>query len=174
LKRNLPMFAILAGIVVLLVTFVSPQYRQGEPSPAGRTARDFTFTFDGKPAHLSELRGRVVVLNFWATWCPPCVEETPALNHLQEHIASKGGVVLGISADDDQAAYDNFLREYDVQFPTYRDASKSISASYGTFVFPETYVIDREGRITRKIIGSQEWDSPTMLSYVDGLLPARP
>ncbi len=173
MKRNLMMIAMLAGITALVAAFVSPQYRQGEASPSGHMARDFSLTLNGHAANLSDLRGKVVVLNFWATWCPPCVEETPSLEHLQEEIAPKGGVVLGISSDDDASAYEDFLRKYAVQFPTYRDGSHGISASYGTFLFPETYVIDRQGRIVRKIIGPQDWDSPDMLTYLDGVLAPR-
>ena len=75
-------------------------------SIAGKTAEDFTLNIAGKPTHLSDLRGKVVVLNFWASWCPPCVEETPALNHLEKYIASRNALVLGISIDDDHSAYE--------------------------------------------------------------------
>ena len=74
---------IAAGILVL---FAMPSYRQGEASIAGKTALDFPLTLAGKSEHLSDLKGKVVVLNFWATWCPPCVEETPSLNRLEKYI----------------------------------------------------------------------------------------
>lgn len=170
LKSKLLMALVLASIFGLVLLFVTPQYRQGEASLAGRAARGFEFTLDGKPATLADLRGKVVVLNFWATWCPPCVEETPSLNHLQERIALRGGIVLGISVDEDAARYEKFLQDNHVSFPTYRDPSKQISVSYGTFVYPETYIIDRHGRIARKIIGQQDWDSPEYAAYFDSLL----
>jgi cytochrome c biogenesis protein CcmG, thiol:disulfide interchange protein DsbE len=170
LKRKLLTTVVLAFIVGLLILFARPDYRQGEPSLAGSSARDFAFDLAGKPEHLSDLRGKVVVLNFWATWCPPCVEEAPALNQLQAHIATGGGTVLGISVDDDAAAYDQFLRSYRVNFPTFRDSSKKIAATYGTSMYPETYVIDRQGRIDRKIVGPQNWTGAEMTSYLDSLL----
>jgi cytochrome c biogenesis protein CcmG, thiol:disulfide interchange protein DsbE len=115
------------------------------------------------------------VLNFWGTWCPPCIEETPALNRLQKYIEARNGVVLGVAADEDPAIYEAFLREHAVIFPTYRDpATKDnhspIAQSYGTVMIPETYIIDRQGKIARKIIGFQEWDSPEMLAYFDSIL----
>jgi peroxiredoxin len=160
-------FAVALGLLAL---FASPQYRQGEASIAGTPAPQFTFEQNGKPMRLSDLRGKVVVLNFWATWCPPCVEETPALNRLQQRIAPRGGMVLGVSVDEDAAAYDRFLREQRVIYSTYRDPSKKIALEYGTSMYPETYIVDRSGRIARKIIGPQEWDSPELVAYLDSLL----
>jgi len=161
----------LAFIAGLLALFAYPDYRQGEPSMRGKAAKDFELTLDGKQAKLStDLRGKIVVLNFWATWCPPCVEETASLNLLQAWLAPKGGTVLGVSVDDDQSAYDTFLNANHVIFPTYRDNAKAIPASYGTTMYPETYVIDRNGHIDRKIIGPQDWTSPEMLEYFNNLL----
>jgi cytochrome c biogenesis protein CcmG/thiol:disulfide interchange protein DsbE len=170
LKRKLLTGLVLAFIAGLLILFARPDYRQGEPSPAGRPAHDFAFELAGKPAHLSDLRGKVVVLNFWATWCPPCVEEAPALNQLHARIAAQGGTVLGISVDDDTAAYDQFLHNYRVNFPTFRDSSKKIAATYGSSMYPETYIIDRQGCIDRKIVGPQDWTGAEMTSYFDSLL----
>lgn len=159
--------AVAAGILVL---FAMPSYRQGEASIAGKPAVDFPLTMAGKSEHLSDLKGKVVVLNFWATWCPPCVEETPSLNRLQKYIDSRGGMVLGVSVDEDGAAYEKFLKDQSVGFPTYRDTSKKSAADYGTSLYPETYIIDRHGKIARKIVGAQQWDSAEMLQYFDAIL----
>jgi len=122
------------------------------------------------PLNIADLRGKVVVLNFWASWCPPCVEETQSLNRLQQEIAAKGGVVLGVSVDEDAAAYDKFLQDNHVVFPTYRDATKKRAADYGTSMYPETYLIDREGRFARKIVGPQDWQSPEIMRSIDTVL----
>ncbi len=159
--------ALAAGILVL---FAMPSYRQGETSIAGKPAVDFPLTLAGKSKRLSDLKGKVVVLNFWATWCPPCVDETPALNRLEKYIDSRGGMVLGVSVDEDGAAYEKFLKDQSVRFPTYRDATKKSASDYGTSIFPETYIIDRHGKIARKFIGEQQWDSAEMLAYFDALL----
>jgi peroxiredoxin len=173
--ERLRIWAALAIGVAIVVAFALPSYRQGEASLAGKTARDFSLDLSGKPVHLSDFRGKVVVLNFWATWCPPCKEETPSLNRLQKYIEARNGVVLGVAADEDPGAYQRFLREEGVIFPTYRDPatknnSSPIALSYGTSIIPETYVIDRHGKIARKLIGFQQWDSPAMLAYLDSLL----
>jgi peroxiredoxin len=174
LRRVMVWCALALGVTVLLL-FALPSYRQGEASIAGKTADDFALEMDGKPQHLSDYRGKMVVLNFWASWCPPCVEEAPALNRLQRHIAAKGGTVLGFSIDEDPAAYDKFLKQFAINFPTYRDVTvrdnkSKVMNGYGTTLIPETYVIDRHGKIARKIVGPQQWDSPEMLAYFDLIL----
>ena len=168
--RNLKTGLVLAFVIALLVLFIRPNYRQGAASLAGTPAINFPFTLDGKPAHLSDLRGKVVVLNFWATWCPPCVDEADSLVALQKKIEPLGGTVLGVSQDDDEAAYEQFLAQHHVDYPNYRDPSAKIPQSYGTTMIPETYVIDREGKLDRKIVGPQDWTSPEMLAYLKSVL----
>ena len=162
-----PLGLILAAGVIF--SFFLPSYRHGEASLAGRKAKDFALQIPGA-SHLADLRGKVVVLNFWASWCPPCLEETQSLNRLQQEIAGKGGVVLGVSVDEDPAAYDKFIQDNHVIFPTYRDATKKSAADYGTTMFPETYLIDREGRFARKIVGPQDWQSPEIMASIDTVL----
>ena len=168
--RKIAAWGVVAFAALVVVFFAMPSYRQGEASIAGKTAQDFPLEFAGKPGHLSDLRGRVVVLNFWASWCPPCVEETPALNHLQKYIESRNGVVLGVSVDEDPAAYEKFLKDYSVVFPTFREPTRKLALDYGTPVFPDTYIIDRHGKIARKFFSAQQWDSPDMLAYFDAVL----
>jgi cytochrome c biogenesis protein CcmG/thiol:disulfide interchange protein DsbE len=168
--RRIAAWTAVAVATGILVLFAMPSYRQGEASIAGKPAQDFPITLAGKSEHLSDLKGKIVVLNFWATWCPPCVEETPALNHLHRYIDSRNGVVLGISIDDNVTAYENFLKDQSVVFLTYRDATKKSAADYGTSIYPETYIIDRRGKILRKFVGQQQWDSPEMLAYFDAIL----
>lgn len=161
----------MVGALAVLYVFAMPSYRQGEPSVAGRRAPDFTLAAaDGKQFHLSDLHGKVVVLDFWASWCPPCVEEAASLNALQERISSQGGTVVGISWDDDVAAYQKFLQEHQVNFPTYRDDNRKIGTNYGTVMIPEAYLISRDGRIARKIVGPQDWSSPELTAALDTLL----
>lgn len=177
MRRKIFTGVTLGAVAGLLVLFASPSYKQGMASPAGSMAKSFSFQLDGKNSSLADLRGKVVVLNFWASWCPPCVDETPSLNQLQQRIAPRGGVVLGISADTDPTAYEQFLKDHGVIFPTYRDPVEQgrlsqIGLDYGTSMYPETYIIDRQGRIARKIIGEQDWDSSQMIAYLDSVLAA--
>ena len=173
--RRIAAWALVVVALGILLLFAMPSYRQGEASIAGKRAEDFPLEIMGKPGHLTDLKGKVVILNFWATWCPPCVEETPALNHLQKYIQARNGVILGVAADENPAAFEKFLRDQGIVFLTYRDPSTKdnhspIALSYGTSMYPETYVIDRRGKIARKFIGFQQWDSPDMLAYFDTLL----
>jgi len=167
--ENRPRASIIVGLLAL---FARPDYRQGEASLRGRAAKDFSLTLEGKPAHLSDLRGKVVLLNFWASWCQPCRDEAPSLDLLQQRIAPLGGVILGVNVgiNDDESAYEEFLKTYNINFPTYRDSSQQIALSYGTTAYPETYVIDRKGRLDRKLVGPQDWTSPEITSYLDSLL----
>jgi len=158
------------GAFAVIYFFTFPHYRQGEASVAGKRAENFAMDLDGKSEHLSDLRGKVVVLNFWASWCGPCVEETPSLIALQQRIAARNGVVLGVSVDEDPNAYEKFVRDQHLNYPTYRDPSKKIATDYGTSMWPETYIIDRKGVIVRKIIGPQDWNSSELLSYFDAIL----
>ena len=187
IARKIAVWGVVLAALGVLLLFAMPSYRQGEASVAGRKAEDFSLELKGQPAHLmdlkgkgqparlTDLKGKVVILNFWATWCPPCVEETPALNHLQKYIEARDGVVLGVAADEDDTTVEKFRRDQSVVFYTYRDPSTTehhspIAQSYGTSMYPETYVIDRHGKIARKFIGFQQWDSPDMLAYFDAIL----
>jgi peroxiredoxin len=171
--RKLASGIAVAGALGLLLLFASPSYRQGEPSIVGRRAPDFSFTHAGKTQRLSELRGKVVVLNFWATWCPPCVEEMPSLEALHRELADEGGMVLGVSVDENAQAYEEFLQRFQITFPNHRDPNRELAAKYGTVMFPETYILDREGRIAKKIIGAQDWMSAEQLGYLRSLLERR-
>lgn len=134
-------------------------------------APDFTITTDnGRRISRSDFGGRLLVLNFWATWCPPCLEEIPSLDTFQKRLAHAGVVVLGISVDSDAVAYRQFLERARVSFLTARDPEARIATRYGTFKFPETYLIDRSGRVRDKIIGPADWIEPAMIQRVRRLL----
>jgi peroxiredoxin len=144
-------------------------YGNGRPPRIGSNAPDFTVQDSDHKVTLSQFRGRVVVLNFWATWCPPCVEETPSLVRMQARLKDKGVVVLAVSIDDDDAAYHRFLKEYGVNMVTVRDEARKAATLYGTFGWPETFVIDRQGVVRRKFIGPVEWTSPEVTDYLGRL-----
>lgn len=136
----------------------------------GDDAPDFSIvTENGKTVTPTSFGGKLLVLNFWATWCPPCVEEVPSLERFHRTLSRKGVVVLGISVDKDQAAYKRFLDQTRISFATARDDGKRINLEYGTVKFPETYIISK-GKVVRKIISSRDWMDPEMIRDVESLL----
>ncbi|MBI1954805.1 MAG: TlpA family protein disulfide reductase [Acidobacteria bacterium] len=137
----------------------------GEQVPSFTLRQD-----DGQVLALADFRGKIVVLNFWATWCGPCIEEMPSLNRLTEKYAGKGVAVVAVSLDEDPDAYREFLAKNHISFLTLRDPSRRTSELYGTYKLPESYIISREGRLLNKIIGAADWTSAEMLSYFEGLL----
>ena len=157
------------GLLAALIGFFPGCYSGSHPARIGSNAPDFTVQDSDHTVTLSQFRGQVVVLNFWATWCPPCVAETPALVRMQNLLKSKGVTVLAVSIDADDAAYHKFLKDYSVSMVTVRDESKKASTLYGTFGWPETYIIDRNGVIRRKFIGPVEWTSPEITDYLSKL-----
>jgi peroxiredoxin len=137
----------------------------------GDSAPDFTITADnGRTVSASNFGGKLLVLNFWATWCPPCINEIPSLDQFQKLFASSGVVVLGVSVDKDEQVYKRFLSRAKVSFMTARDPGNKINAEYGTFKFPETYLINSDGKVVMKVINETDWTDPKMLDYVKSLL----
>jgi cytochrome c biogenesis protein CcmG, thiol:disulfide interchange protein DsbE len=158
-------FVVLATLTLALTGC----YSGSRPPRIGNPAPDFTVQDDERRVTLSEHRGKIVVLNFWATWCPPCVEETPSLVRMQERMKDKGVEVLAISLDVDEGAYHKFLKDYKVDLLTVRDPNEKTNSLYGTFKYPETYIIDRNGVLRRKFIGAVDWTSPEIADYLSKL-----
>ena len=153
---------LLGGIAVLaagMAVAVYPTLDQHVVNP-GDTAPAFSVkTESGSVITPTSFGGKVLVLNFWASWCRPCIEEFGGLNQFAQEAAGQGVVVLGISVDRNEKGYRRFLESYRPSFQTSRDPEAEIAASYGTFLFPETYIIDKEGKVVRKIIGPiQDWN----------------
>ena len=157
------------GLLGALLGFFPGCYSGKHPARIGSNAPDFTVQDADHTVTLSQFRGQVVVLNFWATWCPPCVEETPSLVRMQAKMKDKGVVVLAVSIDADDAAYHKFLKDYSVNMVTVRDEARKASNLYGTFGWPETFVIDRNGVIRRKFIGPVDWTSPEIMDFLTKL-----
>jgi len=115
---------------------------------------------------LNQFRGQVVVLNFWATWCPPCVEEMPSLVEMQRRMRAKGITVVAVSIDVDENAYHQFIKQHGVNLLTVRDPGQKTPALYGTRGWPETYIIDRSGVTRRKFIGAVDWTEPEITDFL--------
>jgi cytochrome c biogenesis protein CcmG, thiol:disulfide interchange protein DsbE len=160
-----PQFPLLATLALLLVTACD---RGSQPNMVGRPAPQFTVQDADRRVALSDYRGKIVVLNFWATWCPPCVEEMPSLIAMQAQLKDKV-TVLAVSTDQDKAAYDRFLIDHKIALLTVRDPEYKSSRLYGSFRYPETYVIDANGILRRKFIGPVEWTKPEIIDYLTKL-----
>jgi cytochrome c biogenesis protein CcmG, thiol:disulfide interchange protein DsbE len=141
--------------------------RGAKPSRIGKTAEDFTVQDGGKLVRLADYRGKVVLLNFWASWCGPCIQETPALVEL--HHERPDLAIVAISIDEDPGAYQRFLQRFHVDYTTVRDPDQKVAKVYGTDGWPETYIIDRQGVLRRKVVGDPDWSSPEMRAYLQGL-----
>jgi cytochrome c biogenesis protein CcmG, thiol:disulfide interchange protein DsbE len=138
---------------------------------AGDHAPDFSITTDdGRTVSLANFGGKLLVLNFWASWCQPCVEETPSLEAFARQFRPEGVVVLGVSIDRNEKAYKQFVQRFGISFETARDPESNISASYGTFQIPETYLIDRSGVVVEKVISNRNWMDPEFLARVRRML----
>jgi cytochrome c biogenesis protein CcmG, thiol:disulfide interchange protein DsbE len=137
----------------------------------GDQAVAFSVTTDrGKTIALDNYPGKVLVLNFWASWCKPCVDEMPSLNEFARRMEKEGVTVLGISVDHDAEKYKKFLKDANIAFETHRDEKALIPASYGTYKYPETYIIDKSGKVVEKIIGEEFWLNPNVLTRIRRLL----
>jgi len=167
-------------VVVLAFTaalVLSGCYGRSKPSSINTPAPDFTIQDSEHSITLSQYRGKIVVLNFWATWCPPCIEEMPSLVQMQKKMQEKGITVLAVSVDDDVDDYHKFLKDHSIDLLTVRESGQRtdkgvvapVSSRYGTIKVPETYIIDRNGVIRRKFIGPVDWNQTEIVEYLSRL-----
>jgi cytochrome c biogenesis protein CcmG, thiol:disulfide interchange protein DsbE len=154
---------------VALTLLISACDTGSKPPRIGNVAPDFTVQDAERKVALSEFRGKVVVLNFWATWCMPCLEEMPSLVQMQQRLKDRGVTVVAVSLDKDAESYQRFLRNHNISLLTVRDEKQQSSDLYGTFKFPETYVIDRNGVMRRKFIGAVDWSRPEVVDFLSKL-----
>ncbi len=163
-RRGLDLALAIAGIAALALNGCAGGARPGERAP------DFKVrTEQGQTRTLASYRGRVLVLNFWASWCPPCIEETRSLERLHHALRGQPVSILAISQDQSRQAYRNFLRTEKVNFTTARDPGARIPHRYGTVKIPETYIIAPDGRVARKIVSAYDWSNPKMIRYLINL-----
>jgi len=141
--------------------------RGAHPSQPGKAAPDFTFVDGGKTVSLASYRGRVVLVNFWATWCAPCVAELPSL--LQLHRDMPNLVIIAVSVDEDPVAYNRFVAQHHVDLIDVSNPSESIPALFHTDMWPETYLIDRKGIIRYKFVSNQDWSDPEIRAMIKSL-----
>jgi peroxiredoxin len=125
---------------------------------------------DGKLHRLADYRGKVVLLNFWATWCAPCREEMPAMERLYLKHRERGFVLLAVSVDSDVALVKPFLQKHKLTFPVALDAKMDLANAYGVRALPASFVIDRNGYLAALALGPRAWDNRAANTLVEGLL----
>jgi peroxiredoxin len=165
--------AIAAVIVVVIVFTGRTKY---EPVAAGRTAPEFTLPdLNGNMVSLKALRGKVVFLNFWATWCKPCEEEMPSMQALYDMLKERQFEILAVSVDTEgPEAVDRFVKKYGITFPVLHDRRGNVKDLYKTTGVPETFVIDQNGVIAEKVWGPRDWTQPRSIETVMELITTGP
>jgi thiol-disulfide isomerase/thioredoxin len=125
---------------------------------------------DGRPLRLDDLKGQVVFLNFWATWCVPCRQEMPAMERLYQNYRERGFAVVAVNFRESKAEIQRFVKELSLSFPVGMDAEGTGAHAFGVRGLPVTYLLGRDGRILWKAIGSREWNSPASRAYFEKIL----
>ncbi|WP_263359760.1 TlpA family protein disulfide reductase [Acidicapsa ligni] len=162
--RTFRLSSLLCGLLLVAITGCD---RGNHPSQTGRPAPDFNISDGATHIHLADYKGKVVLVNFWASWCVPCILELPSLLELQRQHPEIA--VLAISIDEDEDAYKRFLVNHHVDLLTVRDPQETVATKYHTEMWPETFVIDRQGKIRRRFIGAEDWSTPEIRSYLSSL-----
>lgn len=168
-RLNLSSIVLLVGILAAIVVFGLQLARRQQTQPTQGAAPDFAITtFDGQDLSLNDLRGQIVVLNFWASWCGPCRVEAPDLQRIHERYQDRGVVVVGITYTDTDAKSLAFMDEFGMTYPNGPDRGNRISDRYNIQGVPETFVIDREGKVAHFIYAPTSEQQLTIM--LDGLL----
>ena len=170
-RRLIPILVLAVGIGLAgLFAWQQSSHRTGFPAP------DFALPdLSGRLHQLSDYQGRIVFLNLWATWCPPCREEMPGMEKLYRRFSSQGLVMLAVSEDGgDFSAVEPFARQVGATFPILLDREGTLPPRLGITGYPETFVIDRDGSILQHIVGPEDWDSPASFEYFGKLLSTAP
>lgn len=176
-ERFLKIAFCLLPFALCLLLFTAKGFAQ-PPSPfavdklSGQKAPDFTLKdINGNSISLSSFKGKVVLLNFWATWCPPCRAEIPSMNKLYQKLKNRGFVILAVSTDRAVVDVKDFLKTIPVNFPVVVDYNLTVSRSlYKVFMLPTTFLIDRKGVIVEKYFGDQDWTGPEIIKEIEALL----
>ncbi len=159
-------------LILSLFLLVSTGCRKEVPVPKeGDIAPDFNLmSLSGEEVRLSNLRGKVVIVNFWASWCPPCREEIPSLVSLNSAMTGKNFRLLAISIDKGgKNAIAPFFNKLGITLPTLFDPDGSVSEKYGVTGVPETFIVDGQGIIRKKVVGPIDWGAPDVIRFVSDL-----
>jgi len=163
---------ILLSVCLLLVQGVHAEQplQLLQKIPGQPPAPDFSLVdMDGVTHRLSDYRGRVVVVNFWATWCPPCREEMPAMERAWQQLRKQDVMMLAINVGEDEDTIFEFGASYPVEFPLLLDTTSAVISAWPVRGLPTTFVVDPAGRLVYRAIGGREWDAPELVRQIVGL-----
>ena len=168
------LFGIILGLTGLDLLAAERQGAQTLPAlSAPFAAPDFALTGeDGKRYRLSDYRGQVVVVNFWATWCPPCRYEMPAMERAHQKLKDEKIVLLAVNVGEDEETVFAFTGQYPVSFPLLLDRDGAVVKQYPVIGLPTTFVIDPRGKVTHRAVGGREWDDEALLDHLRRLRDA--
>jgi len=127
----------------------------------------------GGIASLSDFKGRVVILNFWATWCPPCRAEMPSMEKLYQRFSEQGLEILAVDIGESKSTVSRFIMNNKYTFPVLLDADNKVSNAYGIEAIPTSFILDRDGKIIARVVGSISWDTPQAIAAFDALLNSK-
>ncbi len=166
---------LIAGLLILLLLNRNRSYNTSVlqvPTGIGLPAPDFTFSgIDGKKVSLSDTRGKVVLVNIWATWCTSCVDEMPSMEKLYQKLKGEYFEILAVSIDSlGVKAVVPFMKKFKLTFPALIDSAGTIRQDYGITGVPESFIIDKNGILVKKIIGPLDWTRPEVLRFFQELI----
>lgn len=162
-------------VIVSLLLLSSAGTGLSEASDIGKAAPVFELKdLEGKKVSLADFKGKVILLNFWATWCAPCKAEMPSIENLYKRFKDKGLIVIGVSVDNSETTVRSFVKEKGLTFPILLDKGKEVSFDdYGVIGLPVTFLIDKKGIIVDKVFGERQWDSEEAKEKIKRLLEGR-
>lgn len=166
--KNVPRSRFLSLLLLLPVAVLPACNRGAPPQQPGEVAPNFTVSDDTTTVNLASYHGHVVLLNFWFSTCPPCLEELPSLIELHHDMPKLD--IIAVSVDKDPATYRRFLTTHHVDLITVRNPSESIATLFHTEAYPETYLIDRNGIIRSKFVSNQDWNDPEIRAMIKSLM----
>ncbi len=175
--RNQTRLLIQFSLVLLLASLLTacgkkPETGGVSTATVGQPAPSFVLNdTNGRTWNLADLKGKVVFVNFWATWCRPCTEELPAMETLHKTMAGRKFQMLAILNNDDPRMADNLAGRIGLTFPILTDPSSKVARSYGITGVPETYIVDADGILREKFIGGQPWDSQQAMDMLHRYMP---
>ncbi|HEV2418906.1 MAG TPA: TlpA disulfide reductase family protein [Terriglobia bacterium] len=171
MRLNKRTWVIAAVVAVVLGGILAVRARR-RTAPLSTGDRVPAFTLQNASAGTLSFKDsghHVTLINFWATWCPPCVMEAPSLEKFARRMQPLGVRVIGVSVDQDLPSLQKFISGYGITYPILRDPYQALAGRFGTHMFPETYIFDRDGRLADKIIGATDWTDPEMIQFVQDL-----